>query len=601
MAKLPRNVPIPDDPTNLSKDQVDAMLSVAHRRFIAPGTRVRIHSKSDRLNGLTGTVTTASGETAWVTLDPVDADDLHPEEIRFYDGELEKIGFDHEHFQEAQEPIDPDAPEPYAQALDYITPLKDLGYRFLGTVWRKSLNGELGYPWKGSLQIVVAPWGTAANVRVDYRNQGHREDIFSAALPAIEIMDMIREIEVMAKESDSVSNFTEKMQARAWEGSRIESPDRVRRLFGESVPDDPDEDTQRLFIKLQDDARIVNAFVDLTGLILRRKPSVERRAYEFTSGWRTPDDDIQYIVFLEPDAGGSWAVSAIGTKFFDREDGNRVWQDFEVQQAWNIPAGVDDDQLAAIVQDIWIELQRHRGPDEYEPDDIGESVDDINFDAYAKEAAGYNPVQLLTSKEIRAWVRELGLKVNNVYKSKRTTGWQVMTNPATREAFESVKAEPYNYHYAVESHIEKRLLERFPTYNRTQLNEKIWLHCWSWPGLTSAEPDNPKNWVVYIDIQPVDHQQRKLGLPPVKEAIDPAAPEPFINNLRAAKLGDVVNIKCPHCGHEKQIFKTWPDMDLSVLRLGSKCEQCDQFVPYNNLYVKESETLDDFDPERYAK
>src|SRR5579885_3642100 len=119
MAKLPRNVPIPEDPTSLTKDQVDAMLSVARHRFVIPGQRVRIHSKSDRLNGLIGTVTSVSSETAWVRLDPVDPDDLHPEEIRFYDGELEKI-------QEAEE-MDPDAPEPYAAALDYITPLKDLG------------------------------------------------------------------------------------------------------------------------------------------------------------------------------------------------------------------------------------------------------------------------------------------------------------------------------------------------------------------------------------------------------------------------------------------------------------------------------------------
>jgi hypothetical protein len=604
MPKLPRNVPIPDDPTSLSKDQVDAMLSVAHRRFIAPGTRVRIHSKSDRLNGLTGTVTTAHDSTAWVTLDPVDADDLHPEEIRFYDGELEKIGFDHEHFQESEE-FDPDAPEPYAAALDYITPLKELGYRQIAGSWHKYMHGD-GYPWKGSLQIRVTPWGTAAYVAVGYRRKQHHEDILHAALPAIDILDMLREIEAMANTAESVSDLTSKLQARAFNGSRIESPDLIRRLFGESVPDNPDEDTSRLINQLQDDARVVNAFIENTGLILRRRPSGERKAYEFTSGWRTPDDDIQYVVFLEKLADGSWAVSAIGTKFFEREDGNRYWQDFEIKQAWDIPAGVDDAQLSAYAQDVWIQLQRHRGPDEYAPPEYGveEGVDDINFDAYAKDSAGYNPVQLLTSKEVRAWIREAGYKVNTVYRSKRTTGWNFTATPGSTDVFNAFRDNPEKEEYRVLDLIREKLVQRFPAYTEFELLKRLYLHVWNWSGDTGADPANSRNYVLYVEIQPTDADKRKGGaLPaPVDEAVsDPDDPEAFLKDLRVAGMGDAVDVKCPHCGHEKQILKSWPDIDLKVLRLGSKCEQCGEFVPFNNFYVRESEALDDFDPERYAK
>lgn len=492
------------------------MLSVARHRFVIPGQRVRIHSKSDRLNGLIGTVTSVSSETAWVRLDPVDPDDLHPEEIRFYDGELEKI-------QEAEE-MDPDAPEPYAAVLDYITPLKGLGFKLLAgessaPSWRKTYDGSRGYPWHGALRMDVVPQGLAANIIVTYRFRDGPEHIFNNASPAIDVMDRVREIELAIKDSMSLNGFIKRLEQFDWPGSRVTSPDRIYRLFGESLPDNPDEDTQRLFNQLQDDARVVNAFVENTGLILRRRPKGERRAYELTSGWRTPDDDIQYIVFLEKLADGSWAVSAIGTKFFDREDGNRVWQDFEIQQAWDIPANVNDDELAAYATDVWIQLQRHRGPDEYEPDLFGESVDDINFDAYAKEAAGYNPVQLLTAKEIRAWIREAGYKVSTVYKSKRTTGWNFTAIPGSTEVFNAFRNSPDEEKYRVHELIRQKLVQRFPSYTEFELLQHLYLHVWNWSGDTSAEPDNPRNYVLYVDIQPTDADRRKNGLL-VKEAID---------------------------------------------------------------------------------
>jgi hypothetical protein len=600
-----RNAPIPDDPTNLSKDQMDAMLSMAHARCVTPGTRVRIHSRSQRLNGLTGVVKSATESFAWVALEGPDMGD----EYRFSAEEMEPL-------RESQEQ-DTDAPGPYMVALDYITPLKELGYELISGLgsdhlhgtYRKHLNRSNGCQFKGDLRILVEPVGAAAAIEISYRAEGDSVRIQDIMIPAIDAIDCVREIEAMTHKAAGITQFAELVKQRNWPGTAVTPPGHMTYWFGEAL--DPDA-PEHYVNELQAHARIIGAFrsSDYSSRIARR-PQGSRKYYEMFVV-RHPASDASYELFLEPLQDGSWSILARGYKYFDHPRHGEIQEMFDIPQTWEIPAGISDADLQPLVDHILAEIHKHQGPEDLsdetlnELDHLGESVDDINFDAYAKDSAGYNLVQLLTPKEVRAMIRAAGYKVNTLYRSRRTTGWSATATPATDEVFQLFRANYTQEEHRAWTAIWTKFKERFPSFNESQLLERVYFHIWAWSGATSADPNNPNNYTLFVEIQPPDYQQRRQGV--VKEAADPDDPEAFINNTRRAKMGELVTVKCPGCGDVRQLLKNWPDgldTDFTVLRLGTKCEKCDTFIPYTNLLVGEAVEEPDpdmaLDPAQYAK
>src|SRR5512143_387601 len=159
-----------------------------------------------------------------------------------------------------------------------------------------------------------------------------------------------------------------------------------------------------------------------------------------------------------------------------------------------------------------------------------ENIDDIaDYYQYAVGSANWNPVMMLTSKDVRQMLRGLHLKVNSCYKSRITHGWVTTSEPATPEVFKLMREKSQAFADFVKDHIRDQLIKRFPNLsgqtpqgiNMDVFDKKIHLSVWQWSGETSADPENPHNYVMYVDIQPADYMKRRRGGEMVRESEDP--------------------------------------------------------------------------------
>ena len=357
------------DPDEVSPEQLERALKRVRVHCIIPGQRVRVRRQNaGRLTGAMGTVVDATAHACYVAIDDyVNAGD--PDPFRFTEDELEPV-------YENQEP-DPDAPEPYLDALDCITPLKQLGYQLISGTYRKNLPlGDNG----GRLKIEVEPQkqDVAAIIYVEFASlvvgeMRRVQDIL--VFSPFDIVDTCREIEKLAFAVDGgVCDFADALRAKGYKGTPVTNREHLYYIFGESAmePDDVDN-PQPYFQELQRHGEVINAFRG-HGVRLKRRMSAERPYYEM---FYIPNavEDVSYDIIIEPDADQSWAVSASGLKEFTDERRGDWQEEFDIEQTWNIPAGAD---LHAVVDDLLSELQRHKGPEE--PGAacrrVGESVDD---------------------------------------------------------------------------------------------------------------------------------------------------------------------------------------------------------------------------------
>lgn len=511
--------PVPDNSDELNPDQFGQLLNRLQVRCFPKGQRVRIRTpRHIRLNGELGTVVDAGPHACYVAIDSyVEAGD--PDPFRFQEDELEPV-------YESIENVDD--PEPYLDALDYVTPLKQLGYTLRNGAHTKNLS--LGQQVAGYLRIKVHPRAAGVIVYVDYQAHGEFEHIAEMSASAIDIVDTIREVEQMAADAKTASEFTQKMQERQFPNTVVVGREgHLYYLFGESAlePDDVD-DPQPYFQELQRHIEIINAFRD-HGVRMRRRMKVEHPYYALF--W-IPNavTDVSYDLYLEPD-GTAWTVSAEGHKRFDHERWGEFDEDFAIDRTWTIPAGAAGEELAGEVDNILSDIGGYQGPEEPtvpEPDydDLDESVDDEigDYEAYAKASAGWNPVRMLTSKQIRQFVREAGFKVSTIYRSRTDHGWSVTMTPATAQALEVFQQNPHRMAEYMEHTAREAIKKLMPhmakiergTYN---LDDRLYVHAWGYRSTTSADPSNPNNWVVYLDIRPVDYQKYRRG--GIKEAEDP--------------------------------------------------------------------------------
>jgi len=512
---IPRNKPIPDDPTSLTPEQMDDLVSRVRVTCLPKGQRVRIRlSQNTRLNGMMGTVVDAGPHACYVALDDyVQAGDDDP--FRFEEQEMEPV------YENQQEP-DLDAPEPYVTALDYALGLGKLGYQFLASSYRKTLSFPDG---EGQLRILVEPMPNALSqmtvvINLEYIQFGDMERIQDVVTEALDVVDLVREIEVMVGESKNITEFADKLRERNFpHSSPVAADNRLRHMFGESAMEPDVDNPQPYFDQLQRHTEVINEF-RRNGLRMSRRMTAKHPYYAMF--WiPTAVEGVSYDVFIDPQPDASWQISARGQKEFS-DDKHGDWQEeFGIFHMWDIPAGASGEELAKEVDNILSDIRHNKGPEEptiYEPDvdDVDESEEEIgDYAAYAASSGGYNPVMLLTSKDIRKIVRELGFKVGGLYRSRRTHGWTMNLSPATGQAFELFQKNPHRMAEYVKYELREGIMKRLPTLANIErsvyvIDDKLIINAWVWSS-RSSDLTNPNNWTIYADILPSDHDQRLRG------------------------------------------------------------------------------------------
>lgn len=354
-----------DDPTpavlNRAMDHVDV-------HCLQKGARVRVQRENaGSLSGAVGTVVSASPYAAYVAIDSfVERGD--PDPFRFGCDELELI----------KEDENLDEPTPYMMAMDFITPLAQLGYRldsrgaysksFTNSVWRKAKNA-------GNVLIRVwqLPKHPQATIWIMYQSRGEAALLQHIDMvPAIDVVDTVRSIEqlIHSPEVDNFETFYAALQARDSRG--FTEDERVIHTFSESL--DSVDDPQWYVDDLASQRAVINAF-RAQGVRLRRPMKGDRQHIEMFWLGPGPYSEVSYDIFIQPTAGGTWTVSAKGV----REDGTTVPFEgaFDVDKTWELGS----DPTAEEVDLVLADLLTCKGPLEPEPKpepepDINESADD---------------------------------------------------------------------------------------------------------------------------------------------------------------------------------------------------------------------------------
>lgn len=377
--------PIPDDPAQLNKEQMDQMLDRVQVRCFQKGQRVRVlQSQSIRLNGLMGTVVDASPHACYVALDSfVAAGD--PDPFRFAEDEVVPV-------YENQKAFDPDDPAPYLAALDYITPLKKLGYQALrNDYFTKHI--QFNHEKQGMLSIGLKPMPNAHSsltvvIFIDYYQGGESERIADMALESMDVVDRVRELEALAGSVPNIAEFARKLKETDYHDSTVFSHyDHLLHLFGESVLegiDDPEPYIQEL-----------GRHADLINLFRERRVRMGRRMSQDRPYYRmfwipSAVTDVSYDIFLTPKPDGSWSIEAEGNKEFQDQVGVDWQEEFDIEQEWQIPAGTPVSEMKLLVDDILSDLLRHKGPDEptieeRDVDDLDEGIDDPDATTLTQE------------------------------------------------------------------------------------------------------------------------------------------------------------------------------------------------------------------------
>ena len=531
-----------DDPGKMSQRQLDRILNRVQTGCYVKGQRVRVKPVTHggtRLVGKEGIVVSANDNSCYVALDDfVAAGD--PDPFRFMQDEVEPI------FENQEPPDNLDAPEPYLKALDYMTPLAQMGYTkqgngeykqaYGGNVYGRELHS--GDRLQGYLMIRVQPQvnAVAAIFMLDYVREGESSPIADIVVPALDVADVATRIErlVRSEQVNGISELATAMHADPFISKHTmivkSPPDHLLHVFGEAQEnaDDPQSYLDELVRR--------SGFVDVfrrNGMRLQRPPGAGRPYYSLF--W-IPNavTEVSYDLYLEPMPNGDWEVSAEGLKMFTVGD-REISEPFDINWTMLVPAAMPPEEALEAVKEA---LLKFTGPAEPTPlerdwDDLDESEEGIDFTQYAKDSASYNPVQLLTAADIRRIVREAGYRVRSLYRSQRTTGWtlDVVPGPERMGVFRDTP-------YAEQDYLDKAMFtgitKRLPMLGQMLRGcyvyyEKLEVRCWY----------DLHTQSVRIDIWPIDHQHRKKGiLKPKQESVDD--PASYVDRLQKAQY-------CPRC------------------------------------------------------
>lgn len=378
MEAAPIRRPIPDDPAELDKPQMDQMLDRIQTTCFPKGQRVRVRRRNaGTLTNALGTVVSASPHACYVAIDHyVEAGD--PDPFRFTEDELEPV------YENQQEP-DLDDPAPYIAALDYITPLKQLGYQALNRdYYTKHLhfNDEK----QGVLTIGIKPMPNALSamtvvIFLDYYQGGESERIGDMVVEAMGVIDRVRELEVLADSTANIAEFARKLAEKNYPDSSVFSHyDHLIYVFGESVLNEAEnvDDPEFYLQDLQRHYEVINVLRKL-GVRMGRRMGGERKYYRL---FYIPSavTDVSYDIYLQPMADNSYTVTAEGSKEFQDDRGTDWQEEFDIPVTWTIPADIGAN-LEGWLEDFLSDLRKHKGPDEPtiqgpDVDDLDEGIDD---------------------------------------------------------------------------------------------------------------------------------------------------------------------------------------------------------------------------------
>ena len=540
--------------------------------------------------------------------------------------------------------FDPDSPASYIADFDWYTMLEKLGYWHRETAtnpktqysptYRKTI--VLDSEARLYINVEQDELLPVVNIYIEARAEGDSVRIQEITISPIEVVDTVRKIEAITKNKEvwGISDFAKALFRHHFKGSPIPPLGQLRYMFGESVEPEDVDSPEFYYQELQRHEEVVNAFVIRGGAEMRRRWTVKHPYYEMvlsvggTVGLGMPAD-IEYTVFLRPGSLGAWLVTARGEKIDVSDHDPR---EFDIGDSWEIQPGADTEcEVIRIMRG----LSQYQGPedwdDEYDEDansgddadavdESEEDPDDIgDFKAYAVDSANYNPVMALTSKDIRDIMRPLGFKISGLYKSRVHHGWTFNVVSFTGEALETFKLDPYALPDYVKTVLRQGIVTRLPILsgqtpygiNMDVFDEKITLHCWEDAGDASADPTDPSNWMLYVDILPTDWQKRGRGgkmsegaepVPsndpiqppvnteePVKELDDVDAPEAMMPRHKPS----VYALYGRYGDGTKICFSTFLSLGEAVAR----AKERDLHGAYTEVWVEELEidSLEDWD------
>lgn len=572
--------PVPDYPAELSKEQMDQMLDRIQPRCFPKGQRVRVRRpRAGTLTNATGTVVDSTKNACYVAIDHyVEAGD--PDPFRFEADELEPL---------RESADDLDDPKPYIEALDYVTLLNKLGYRLISGTYRKDIPlGDHG----GRLKIEVEPRRytreheiagipeAAAIIYVEFASlvvgeMRRVQDILVRS--PFDIVDTVRELEHLAVTTDSIGDFADALRLKHYPGSTVNSREHLFYVFGEGQEslDNPDfyiQDLQRHY-------GIINLFRN-RGVKMGRRMGEGRHFYRLF--WiPSAVSDVSYDIYLKPQPDNSWSITASGNKEFQDQVGVDWQEDFDIAREWTIPAGLSEAEMKDIVDDTLSDLLTYKGPEEPttegpDVDDIDEGIDDpsedddIDYENYIKNAANYNPVQLLSAKDVRKIIKDAGYRINSFYYSKRTTGYSLRIMPGTDEQMQEMKQNPDREAGRVLEAIRQGIVKRLPMLGKVEhgvynFDDKLVVHCWYWGETRYKDnPDDPRNFLLYVDILPKDYKRRGANGVMLPESVDdPDHIEDLSAYLKATPdavmvIKDAGYVYAPDSNGHRRWQKFWP-------------------------------------------
>ena len=348
-----------DDPAKMPPVQLDRMLDRVVYKCFPVGSRVRVRNDGDHFrhfSGQTGTVKSSTETSAYVALDSfVERGD--PDPFRFNDEELAPL----------RESIsDEDSPAPYIAALDFIEPLKKLGYKLDLGIYRKTVQTTWkDSPHAGQVRIQVCDTtGMVAFVSLAYSSAGEYAQFAGFWVDYIDVVDTVMQFERLVSDpaANDLSSYIDKVSAFRHPDTQDNVAD-LYSLFGECLQESSDPDAPDVYInRLKAEATVIDAF-RRKGLRMSRKPGGERPYYELF--WILDAfSDVSFDLRLYPLEGGNWKVTASGMRQQELEDEttgeiNSFEDNIEIDDSWLI---APEDDLDFEINIILSEIKSYANP-----------------------------------------------------------------------------------------------------------------------------------------------------------------------------------------------------------------------------------------------
>lgn len=245
----------------------------------------------------------------------------------------------------------------------------------------------------------------------------------------------------------------------------------------------------------------------------------------------------------------------------------------------------------------------------HESQGTGDNEEKFDLTRYVQTTPDYNPVALLTSKDVRNIIRGVGYRVTSIYK-RSGLGWSVSMVPVSDERSAALRDNPRSEQDYLIYSLREGIIKRLPRLAGTKggasvfdshINLRVWADAILSPAATRVDVSIwPSDWEKRGRGGVVRHDE-SLPVPGPEPEFNPDDPQTFLRHARSAKMGDLVTVVCPMCGDKRQLFKNWPDSSHTP-SLGSTCGKCGGLIELGSALAEAIEDPDaEMDKEAYTK